>query len=106
MFDIGIGEMMILAVIALLVFGPERLPGAANDAARMVRQARAALRGTTSLIEESTGITATEVRDQLEQLNRMRPQNIAQSLWSDDESDPARDKGGPEPQVPPGPSGA
>jgi sec-independent protein translocase protein TatB len=106
MFDIGVGEMMILAVIALLVFGPERLPGAANDAARMVRQARAALRGTTSLIEESTGITATEVRDQLEQLNRMRPQTIAQSLWSDDESDPGRDKGGPEPQVPSGPSEA
>jgi sec-independent protein translocase protein TatB len=106
MFDIGVGEMMILAVIALLVFGPERLPGAANDAARMVRQARAALRGTTSLIEESTGITATEVRDQLEQLNRMRPQTIAQSLWSDDESYPGRDKGGPEPQVPSGPSEA
>ena len=32
MFDIGIGEIAILAVIGLLVFGPEKLPKAAADA--------------------------------------------------------------------------
>ena len=106
MFDIGIGEMMILAVTALLVFGPDRLPGAANDAARMIRQARGALRGTATLLEESTGITAAEVRDQLERLNRMRPQSIARDLWSDDETDHPRVSGAPEPPLPPGPSGA
>ena len=29
MFDIGIGELVALAVIGLLIFGPERLPKAA-----------------------------------------------------------------------------
>jgi sec-independent protein translocase protein TatB len=91
MFDIGIGEMIVLAVIALLVFGPDRLPGAANDAARMIRQARRALRGTTSVLEESTGVSAADVREQLQRLDRMRPQNIAQELWSDDQTEPPRD---------------
>ena len=34
MFDIGIGELVALAVIGLLIFGPERLPKAAADAGR------------------------------------------------------------------------
>ena len=40
MFDIGIGEIMIIAVIGLLVFGPERLPRAAADAAKWLKQMR------------------------------------------------------------------
>jgi sec-independent protein translocase protein TatB len=91
MFDIGIGEMIIVAVIALLVFGPDKLPGAANDAARMIRQARGALRGTATVLEESTGVSAAEVREQLQRLDRMRPQNIAQELWTDDQPSPPRD---------------
>lgn len=40
MFDIGIGEILIVAVIGLLVFGPERLPRAAADAAKWLKQIR------------------------------------------------------------------
>ena len=40
MFDIGIGEIIILAVVGLLVFGPERLPRAAADAAKWLKQIR------------------------------------------------------------------
>jgi sec-independent protein translocase protein TatB len=39
-FDIGPGEMIALAVVALLVIGPDKLPGYAADAARFVRQVR------------------------------------------------------------------
>lgn len=88
MFDIGIGEVLALGVIGLLVFGPDKLPGAAADAVRLVRQARGALRGTASLIEETTGVTAADVREQIEQINTFRPQSLAQSLWSDSESIP------------------
>ncbi len=98
--------MLALAVVALLVFGPDKLPGAANDAAKMVRRARGALRGTGGFLEESTGFTASQVRDQLEQLNQLRPQNIAQSLWSDEESDSAPRKPGPEAQPSQGPTAA
>jgi sec-independent protein translocase protein TatB len=39
-FDIGTGEVIALAVIALLVLGPEKLPRYAAEAARFLRQLR------------------------------------------------------------------
>ncbi len=41
MFDIGFSELLIIAVVALLVLGPERLPKAARFAGLWVRRARA-----------------------------------------------------------------
>ena len=41
MFDIGFSELLIIAVVALLVLGPERLPRAARMAGMWVRRARA-----------------------------------------------------------------
>jgi sec-independent protein translocase protein TatB len=38
--DVGAGEIIGLAVIALVVVGPEKLPRYAADAARMLRQVR------------------------------------------------------------------
>ncbi|WP_053203346.1 twin-arginine translocase TatA/TatE family subunit [Jiangella muralis] len=40
MFDIGIGEVFVLLVVALLVFGPDRLPDMARQAASFVRDLR------------------------------------------------------------------
>ncbi|MDE1961119.1 MAG: twin-arginine translocase TatA/TatE family subunit, partial [Xanthomonadaceae bacterium] len=37
MFDIGTGELALIAVVALLVLGPERLPKAARTAGALVR---------------------------------------------------------------------
>ena len=39
-FDIGPLELIALAVIAMLVLGPDKLPRYAADAARMLRQVR------------------------------------------------------------------
>jgi len=41
MFDIGFSELIVIAVIALVVLGPERLPRAARFAGLWVRRARA-----------------------------------------------------------------
>lgn len=41
MFDFGFGELLLLAVIALVVLGPERLPIAARLAGLWIRKARA-----------------------------------------------------------------
>jgi sec-independent protein translocase protein TatB len=40
MFDIGFSELLVIAVVALLVLGPERLPKAARFAGLWVRRAR------------------------------------------------------------------
>jgi sec-independent protein translocase protein TatB len=39
-FDIGMGEFLGLAVVALLVLGPDKLPKFAADAARFLHQVR------------------------------------------------------------------
>jgi len=39
-FDIGFGELLLIAVVALVVLGPERLPKAARFAGLWVRRAR------------------------------------------------------------------
>lgn len=41
MFDVGGGEMILIAIVALVVLGPERLPKAARFAGLWVRRARA-----------------------------------------------------------------
>lgn len=40
MFDVGFTELLVIAVVALLVLGPERLPGAARTAGSFLRKAR------------------------------------------------------------------
>ncbi len=40
MFDVGFSEMLLVGLIALLVFGPERLPRVAKEAALWIRKAR------------------------------------------------------------------
>ncbi len=40
MFDIGFWEICLIGVVALLVFGPEKLPGAARTAGLWVGRAR------------------------------------------------------------------
>ena len=41
MFDLGFSELLVVAVVALIVLGPERLPKAARFAGLWVRKARA-----------------------------------------------------------------
>lgn len=41
MFDLGFSELLLTAVVALLVLGPERLPRAAKMGGLMLRRARA-----------------------------------------------------------------
>jgi sec-independent protein translocase protein TatB len=41
MFGVGLPEFMVILVIGLVVFGPDRLPDLARQAGRMARQVRA-----------------------------------------------------------------
>jgi sec-independent protein translocase protein TatB len=40
-FGIGLPELMVIIVVAVVVFGPDRLPDFARQAGRLVRQVRA-----------------------------------------------------------------
>lgn len=53
--NLGWGEITALLVIALIVFGPERLPQVAADAGRMIRQLRKMATGLTDDLKAELG---------------------------------------------------
>lgn len=63
MFDIGFSELLIIAVVALVVLGPERLPKAARFAGLWVRRARAQWYSVKSELERD--LAAEELRKSL-----------------------------------------
>ncbi len=71
MFDIGPGEFIGLAIVALIVLGPEKLPRYAADAARMLRQVR---RMATEARAEVTRELGPEMKDL--SLTDMNPRSL------------------------------
>ncbi|KQZ56813.1 hypothetical protein ASD53_09930 [Lysobacter sp. Root559] len=65
MFDIGFSEIFVIAVVALLVLGPERLPKAARFAGLWVRRARAQWYSVKSELENE--LADEELRRSLRQ---------------------------------------
>lgn len=51
MFDVGFAELFLLALIGLLVLGPERLPGVARTVGGFVRKARSSWVSLRNTIE-------------------------------------------------------
>lgn len=52
MFDIGFWELVLVGLVSLLVFGPERLPRVAREAALWVRKARSMVASVKSEIDQ------------------------------------------------------
>jgi sec-independent protein translocase protein TatB len=94
-FDIGFGEIIGLAIVALLIFGPERLPKVAADAGRMLRQLRTMISGARNDLEESLG---PEFKDL--ELSDLNPRTLVRRHLLD----PIEDNG--DGQVMPSPGGA
>jgi sec-independent protein translocase protein TatB len=63
MFDnLGWAEIAVLAVLALLIFGPERLPKVAADAGRLIRELRRMASGVTNDLRSEFGVDIDEIR--------------------------------------------
>jgi sec-independent protein translocase protein TatB len=54
-FDLSVGKLLVLAVIAIVVFGPERLPKVAAQAGRALRELRRMAEGATADLREGLG---------------------------------------------------
>ncbi len=68
MFDIGFTELLLIAVVALIVLGPERLPKAARFAGLWVRRARAQWYSVKSELERE--VAAEELKRSLHDARR------------------------------------
>ena len=65
MLDIGMFEMILIGVIALLILGPERMPEAARAAGRWVGKARSFITGIKADVTSQMSVTEL---DELRQL--------------------------------------
>ncbi len=82
--NIGWGEIVIIAVVALFIFGPERLPHVAKDAADGLKKARRALTGVREQVNESLGDEFAHLRDL--DIRQYHPKTfIRNQLLADDE---------------------
>jgi sec-independent protein translocase protein TatB len=70
MFDLSIGKLLILAVIALIIFGPNELPKMASQAGRALRDLRRIAEGAKNDLREGLGPEFADL--DLEDLNPKR----------------------------------
>jgi sec-independent protein translocase protein TatB len=85
-FDsIGWGEVVVLGLAALFIFGPERLPTLAKDAAAGLKRVREAISGVREQVNESLGDDLSELRDL--DLRKYHPKTFIRSqLLGDDDA--------------------
>lgn len=75
-FGIGVPELVLIAIVALIVLGPERLPGAMREIARFIGKLR-----------ELTAEVQSQFSEELKVLDEMNPRRLL-----DDATKPAQQK--------------
>jgi sec-independent protein translocase protein TatB len=85
--SIGWGEVVVLALAALFIFGPERLPTLAKDAAQGLKRVREAITGVREQMNESLGDDLGELRNL--DLRKYHPRTfIRDQLFGDEDGAP------------------
>lgn len=64
----GVQELLVIGVVALLVVGPDRLPGLARDAGRLLARLRQETSRATADLREAVGVE--DLDDDLRALTR------------------------------------
>lgn len=90
MFGVGLAEMALIAFVAVIAFGPDRLPVLAKQAGIMMRKARAMANSARDEIREELGpdYADLELRD-LDPRNIVRRHIIEAMEDEDDDLRPA-----------------
>ncbi len=97
MFDVGFWELVLIAVVALVVIGPERLPKVARIAGMWVGRARRTLASVKSEIDRE--LKAEELK---EILNKQARSNPLETLIEDPLKNEVKPAQRPATQVQPG----
>ena len=81
--NVGVGELAVLLMLGLFVFGPDRLPGMAAEAGKGLRKVRLYVKGMTEDLKGELGPELGGV-----DLASLHPRTFVQKhLFSDDDLD-------------------
>ena len=87
LFDIGPGEFLVIAIVGLLIVGPDRLPKMFAEAVKWLRflreQAAGARREIIAAADIDPGIT-DELRRSVSDIAELHPKRLMGSILSDD----------------------
>lgn len=70
--NIGWGELVILLVAALVILGPDRLPGAITWVTKSLRQVKDYANGASQQLKDELGTDFEDLRKPLADLNQLR----------------------------------
>ena len=88
MLGVGLPELMVIIVVAVVVFGPERLPEFARQAGRFVRQLRNLAQSAQSQLREELGPEYADLRlTDLDPRQAIR-KHILEAMDEDDSPEP------------------
>jgi len=91
-FDsIGWGEILVLVLAALFIFGPDRLPTLAKDAAAGIKRAREAMTGMREQLHDGLGDDFDSLRDL--DLRQYHPKTFIRNQLLGDDDQPSRPTG-------------
>lgn len=79
MLDVGFFELLVLAVLGLLVVGPEKLPKYIAQGIKMLRNVRDMATKAKDDIVESAGIKDLDLKN----LSKMDPTKLANTVFED-----------------------
>ena len=89
MFGIGLPELAVIAFVAVIVFGPDRLPEFARQAGRFVRQLRNLAQSAQSQLREELGPEYADLKlTDLDPRQAIR-RHIMEAMEDDDPDVPA-----------------
>ncbi len=92
MFDIGLPELMVIFVVAVIVFGPDRLPDFARQAGRFIRQVRQFTQSARDDIRSELGPEFADF--ELTDLDPRRAvRKYVQEAWDESDDTPALRRG-------------
>jgi sec-independent protein translocase protein TatB len=82
-FNIGPMELLVLAIVAVIVIGPDRLPAMARDAARMLKTLRELATGARTQLRDELGPEFADLG--LDELRNLNPRVALQRAILGDE---------------------
>jgi sec-independent protein translocase protein TatB len=81
-FNVGPLELVVLAIVGLIVIGPDKLPGLAKDAARMIRTLRDLAQGARTQLRDELGPEFADI-----DLRNLNPRTALQNVLLGDDAD-------------------